>query len=252
MGARAENIFLENKPKKDFEISSHISLPNRYVFVQVSKAASSSVKWALQSLEFQRTPWNVIDVNNKFFSPHISPYQVPEKQLDDVFFSEEYKRATFVRSPYTRILSCYLHRVVAKPRSATNAAVKRLTGGRGGEDVTFDEFVELICSQSAVNQEAHWRCQAEDLCVADISYDFVGKLESINGDLPELVELLHGKAGLEWFLESTKADASPMKTGSSKLLYEYYVDHGTVQRVKNRYADDFEAFGYARNVIGDV
>ena len=144
----AEQAFLKNKPKKDFEISSHISLVNKYVFVQVSKAASSSVKWALQSLEFERTPWSVIDVNNKFFSPHISPYQVSAEELDKIFYSSEYKRATFVRNPFSRILSCYLHRVVAKPRSATNAAVMRLTGGRGGADVSFDEFVDMFANCS--------------------------------------------------------------------------------------------------------
>jgi hypothetical protein len=217
---------------------------NRYVFVQVSKAASSSVKWALQSLEFSGTPLQVIDVNNKFFSPHISPYQVSREQLDKIFFSEEYRRTTFVRNPYARILSCYLHRVVAKPRSATNAAVKRLTGGRGGEDVTFDEFIELICSQDSVDQEAHWRCQAEDLCIAHVKYDFVGKVETISQDLPELVKMLYGQCGLNWYLKGIKTDASPMKMGSTKLLKKYYVDDGALQRVRRRFYNDFEAFGY--------
>ncbi|PYE30721.1 chondroitin 4-sulfotransferase 11 [Idiomarina fontislapidosi] len=248
MVSRAEEVFLFNKPKKDFEISSHISLVNNYVFVQVSKAASSSVKWALQSLEFAKTPWQVIDVNNKFYSPHISPYQVPTQDLDRIFYSKSCKRTTFVRNPFTRLLSCYLHRVVAKPRSATNAAVKRLTGGRGGEDVSFDEFVELICSQDAIDQEAHWRCQVEDLCVTDIQYDFVGKLENINNDLADLIKVLYGEIGLEWYLKSTKADASPMKTGSSSLLLEYFVDKGTIKRVIDRYLGDFEEFGYSTDI----
>ena len=248
MSSKAEVFFLKNKPKKDFEISSHISLVNRYVFVQVSKAASSSVKWALQSLEFKKTPWKVIDVNNKFYAPHISPYQVDEGLLDDVFLTDKYKRVTFVRNPFTRILSCYLHRVVAKPRSATNAAVMRLTGGRGGGDVSFDEFVELICAQESFEQEAHWRCQTQDLCVSDINYDFIGKLENINQDILFLIELLYGKKARDWYTKSLKMDASPMKTGSSNLLKDYYKDVGTVKRVQDRYAKDFEILGYNFNI----
>ena len=244
----SEQAFLKNKPKKDFEISSHISLVNKYVFIQVSKAASSSVKWALQSLEFKRTPWDVIDVNNKFFSPHISPYQIPAAQLDEIFYSSEFKRASFVRNPFSRILSCYLHRVVAKPRSATNAALMKLTGGRGGDDVSFNEFVELICSQNAIDQEAHWRCQAEDLCSAEISYDFIGKLENINNDIISLIELLHGKEAAKWYQDSSKSDASPMKTGSSKLLHDYYSDIGTINRIKKRYEMDFEFFNYSNDI----
>jgi hypothetical protein len=244
MASRSESVFLKNKPKRDFEISSHISLVNHYVFVQVSKAASSSVKWALQSLEFKRTPWKVIDVNNKFYSPHVSPYQVPHDLLDKFFFGDGCKRVTFVRNPFSRLLSCYLHRVVAKPRSATNSALKKITGGRGGADVSFDEFVEIVCAQEALEQEAHWRCQSEDLCFDKISYDFVGKLEFLKNDLVDMLNLLYGEALTAWYFNGRNADASPMKTGSSEKLAEYYKDSVTIKRVMERYESDFISFGY--------
>jgi hypothetical protein len=243
-----EKIFLKNKPKSDFEVSCHISLFSGYVFVQVSKAASSSVKWALQSLEFERTHWRVSNVNNKFFSPHISPYQIPPALLDEVFLSDKYSKTTFVRNPFARILSCYLHRVVAKPRSATNAALMRATGGRGGEDVSFDEFVEIICSQPAHEQESHWRCQAEDLCADEIEYDFVGKVENIAEDLPALIDLLYGSSACEWYNRSKKVDASPMKTQSGELARGYYSDQKTRERLLDRYEADFAKYSYSTNI----
>jgi len=244
MTNRAEEIFLKNKGRKDYEISSHISLVNSYVFVQVSKAASSNVKWALQSLEFSSSPWGVIDVNNKFFSPHLSPFQVPSEKLEEAFFLDSFKRVAFVRNPFSRILSCYLHRVVAKPRSPTNKALKKLTGGRGGPDVPFEEFVELICTQNAVDQEAHWRCQAEDLCVEDIRYDKFGRVEEINKDLPDVIEMLYGKKAADWYLNRAASDASPMKTGSSEKVKEFYQNKKTISQIRTRFSLDFEWFGY--------
>lgn len=244
MSSRSREVFLRNKTSSDFEIGSHISLKNSYVFVQVSKAASSSVKWVLQSLEFAGSPWKPTEVNNRFLSPHVCPYQLPPAMLDEVFYGAGFKRAAFVRNPFTRLLSCYLHRVVAMPDKPTNQVVKKLTGGRGGSEVSFDEFVELICPLTALESESHWRCQAEDICFDDIDYDFVGKVEALDTDLPRLVELLYGSSGLERYHKMTAVDASPMKTGAGQLLRDYYRDRATVVRVQQRFRRDFELFGY--------
>lgn len=45
------------KPWSDVERNTHISLANNYVFFQVSKSASSTVKYYLQSYELRKTPW---------------------------------------------------------------------------------------------------------------------------------------------------------------------------------------------------
>ena len=248
MNNNIRDIILKNKSINDFEISTHISLPNKYCFTQVSKAASSSVKWALQSLECRNSPWGVIDVNNKFFSPHISPYQIDDAMLEVVLTSDDFKRATFVRNPYTRILSCYLHRVVSSPNSASNKALIKATGGRGGDDVSFDEFVDVICNQKSIEQECHWRCQSEDLCCDYINYDFIGKLENLPNDLFDLIELLYGKEGLKWYKKSKKKDASPMKTGASDLIKKYYNDVSIQNNVKDRFSKDFELFGYSEDI----
>lgn len=247
MNSKIKEIFVKKKPVKDFEISTHISLTNKYVFVQISKAASSNVKWTLQSLECKHSPWKVIDVNNKFFSPHISPYQITNEMLEGVFNSEEYKRVTFVRNPYSRILSCYLHRIVAEPESPSNKTLMKMTEGRVGADVSFDEFVEIICGQSSYEQEAHWRCQSEDICFDSVSYDLVGKLENLQSDLLSCVEMLYGKRGKEWFLNSQKKDASEMKTGASELVKQYY-NNFTMNKVRKRFSVDFSNFKYSQNI----
>ncbi|WP_226645158.1 sulfotransferase family protein [Microbulbifer variabilis] len=239
-------IFENNKPRKDFEISTHISLKNKYVFVQISKAASSNVKSLIQAAEFHGTPWNVTNVNDKWYSPHISPFQISDEFLGEIFEKgSDFKITTFVRNPFSRLLSCYLHRIVAQPESPSNKVLKRLTGGRGGRDVTFNEFIEIICSQNSVDQEAHWRCQSDDLAVDHIKYDFIGKLENIDHDLGELLSLIYNKEIAHQLIKKVKLDMSPMKTNSSERLLEYYSDKSTVDCVLNRYEKDFLQFNYS-------
>lgn len=235
-------IFSRNKTDADFQVSTHISLKNKYAFIQVSKSASSSVKWSLQTLELKSTNWKVINVNNKLCSPHISPFQLENSALNELFFSKNFKKVSFVRNPFSRLLSCYLHRIVARPNSASNRFLMKLTGGRGGEDVSFDEFIEIICSQKSKDQEAHWRCQADELCIDKIDYDFIGKVESIEADLPVLLKMLYGD---KTQLTSEITDASPMKTGTSQKLFKFYNDKATVSRVVERYKADFDSFNYS-------
>lgn len=249
MSSKARSIFLKNKPHRDFEISSHISMKNDYVFVQISKAASSSVKWALQSLEFKDTPWKLIDVNNKFYSPHLSPYQLKNEIVDDIFFSTKYKRFSFVRNPYTRLLSCYLHRIIGEPTSVSNKELKKLTGGRGGDQVSFAEFIEIISSQDSKSQEAHWRRQSDDLSIDEIKYDFIGKLENIDNDLSKMLEMIYSAENMIWLDGIKKVDASPMKTGSSEKVKQYYKDEKIVRLIQDSFGKDFEVFGYSESII---
>ena len=236
---------LKLKPYNDFEIATHISLKNKYVFFQVGKAASSNVKWVLQSLELRSTPWKrPRDVHDKFQSPHLSPFQLDGDTLIDAFFSDSYKRFAFVRNPFTRILSCYLHRIVGAERSGSNKKLKDLTGGRGGGEVSFDEFVEIIYAQDSYDQDEHWRCQSDDLAVEHVHYDFIGKVENYVNDIEAVVSDIYGSKGLRWLQRRPNVDSSPMKTGAVEKLRRYYRDEGTVSRLLRRYEPDFVRFGY--------
>lgn len=105
----------ESKSRHELELGLHISLKFSYVFVQVSKAASSTIKYYLQTKEFEGTRFSVQDVNNNYLSPLLSPFQLRDDQLYQILQSNQIRRVTFVRNPFSRLLSCYLDRIVARP-----------------------------------------------------------------------------------------------------------------------------------------
>ncbi|PSL00397.1 sulfotransferase family protein [Haloactinopolyspora alba] len=233
---------LERKTAADWERSTYISLKNRYVFLRVGKAASSTVTQHLERVESEGSPFTVGNPNRRDTSPHLLPFQLPADQVADIMESPDWKRVTFVRNPFTRTLSCYLHRVVATPRSPTARAFRRVSGDKGTP--TFARFVEVICQQPSVEMERHWRCQADEVLDGLIELDFVGRQEHLDRDVPELSNVLFGR---QVFEDSVDVDKSPKPTGASTKLGEHYTDKLAAMLVE-RYERDFELFGYSTDL----
>ena len=107
--------FIENvtsiKPKNDFLNHTYISLRNNYVYLAVGKAANSTVKHHLYELEYAGTRFKTKSLHDRQSSPLLSPFQLTDELLEDVFTSSKYFRFSLVRNPYTRLLSCYLDRM---------------------------------------------------------------------------------------------------------------------------------------------
>lgn len=226
----------EFKTYREFDINTHISLKNKYVFFQISKSASSSVKYILQQVEVKGTGRKVINVNDRYLSPHICPSQLDAEGLNNVLFNNEYKKITFVRNPYSRVLSCYLHRILSDKKSASNRVISRYTKGRDPFSIDFSEFVSIICNQTSKEQESHWRVQSDDVFFDKLNFDFVGKVESLDEDLKKMCGLLNCD-----FLQGK--DKSPKKTSAKEKIREYYNDK-LAYLIYERYKKDFENFGY--------
>ena len=232
------------KPWDDIERSTHISLRNKYIYFQVSKAASSTVKHYLQLGELMGTPWqgNVVNVNKKYMSPHLSPFQLEEGGFYRILHSKEYKKITFVRNPYTRLLSCYLHRIVGQPSSKSARVLRSQMKIKDISMVSFSDFICFICGQDSPDMESHWRVQYDEALGAVTDFDFVGKLEYLATDIRAMLGLLYGTC--EGFGLDDKENKSPMVTGASSKLHRYYTDN-LVSLVAKRYKMDFYSFGYS-------
>lgn len=233
--------FVRCKNFREFDVNTHISLKNRYIYFQISKAASSTVKYYLQNLEVKGTGRKVINVNDRNLSPHVWPSQLREADFYEMINSSSWKKIAFVRNPYARLLSCYLHRVVGDLKSASNKVLSKYTGGRIGSDVSFEEFVKIVCSQETASQEAHWRVQSEDIYFHLIpKFDCIGKVENLETDICKMLTLLTGKS----VQISLDVDKSPATTKASIKLREYYTED-LRKIVFDRYRLDFDNFGYS-------
>lgn len=228
------------KPKADFLNHTYISLRHGYMYAAVGKAANSTVKHHLYELEYAGTRFKTKSVHDRQSAPLLSPFQLPDDLMDEVFTSPKYFRFSVVRNPYTRILSCYLDRIVPAD-SAPYRQLMQTLKRPAGEKIGFAEFVRAICQQKPFDQNNHWRLQVAEIGLAQIAYDFIGKQETFAEDMARIWSRVAGARPAPDFAAENKA---PSITSAEKRLDEFYTSE-LVALVRNAYRDDFEAFGYS-------
>ncbi|UYG01955.1 sulfotransferase family protein [Halomonas sp. LR3S48] len=230
------------KPWEDVELNTHISLGKSYIYFQVSKTASSTIKYYLQQAELERAPWKkVLNVNDKQVSPHLSPYQLSEEIFNSTINSHKVKKVTFVRNPYSRLLSCYLHRIVGQKNSRSAKWLARYMKRSDISNLSFEEFITVICSQNSFDMESHWRVQYDEALCSYFNFNFIGKQETLKKDVKLMLDLLYEEHERPKAFEDI--NESPMSTGATNKLREYYTD-ALMSKVVDRYKNDFHFFGY--------
>ena len=230
----------------DFENNTNISLRNRYVYFAVDKVANSSIKNSLFDIEYGPVGKKTVTLYDKRSSPLLSPYQLPPDLLREVLNSGNYFRFAFVRNPYSRLLSCYLDRILtasSKPRRQLNAFLK--SRGEVIEDVSFESFIRAICAQTSNTQNSHWRVQADDILYGDVEFDFIGKFERLWQDMAIASSRIWGELRPE--MANKDVNKSPRATNAGAKLREFYTPE-LAALVSERFAADFDAFEYERDI----
>jgi len=231
------------KPYRDFVDHSYISLPNKYFFHTIGKAANSSLKAIFYDYELKRIHWKSPSVHDRIASPLLSPFQLSEIELEKVFFGNDFTRFLFVRNPYSRLLSCFLDRI----KDTSSRPYQQLclyTGNDFSHGFTFGEFIVAICSQTDFQQNNHWRLMYADALCSIIPYNFIGKQENFSSDISKLLKVL----GLESIhLNLTDRSHSPATTNSESKFSQYWTKE-LISLVSNRYKEDFDFFGYEYSI----
>jgi hypothetical protein len=228
-------------PPENFNFSVHISLKNRFIYVETPKVACSTMKLSLISFELEyEFP---IDFDNSGYihlrdwSPLLSPKQV-------VSFSRllqlPFLRFCFIRNPFTRVLSAYLDKI--QRRTLQKKKWCSLFGDRDqSRPVTFEEFLSCIARQPVGAMDSHWRPQYFQTFQENFSYDFVGRFETFAQDFVALSHLFPPPHNLVMRHEANH------KTNASARLYDLYSNH-TEQLVREIYQDDFRHFNYSMSL----
>lgn len=239
------NALCAVKNMRDLDISTHISLKNDYIYFQVSKSASSTVKYYLQEYEVRGTKRKVMDVNNRNLSPHIWPSQLKEENFLELLSSPKIRKVTFVRNPFSRLLSCYLHRIKESPDSPSVKNIKRFTKNRFDASLSFSDFIHIVCDQKSIEQDSHWRVQADEVFYDLIpDWSFIGRVEEIGKDLPQLMAILGAEISDQ---SGHLQDFSPSITKANNKLAGFYT-LDLQSKVVERYKSDFDNFGYSTSI----
>ena len=146
-----------------------------------------------------------------------------------------------MRNSFSRLLSCYLDRIVGRYNTRPRRQLNRLLGTTLTDEVTFDQFIKAICEQESVKMNDHWRDQYSSLLRGRVKFDFIGRFENIADDLRTVFQATIPHSDLYRRVE--KQNKSPQTTSASNLLSQFYSDELT-SFVAERYAKDFEVYGY--------
>ena len=235
---------------RSVNMHTHISLVNRYVYVEVPKAGCGTMKATLGGMEAARmNPGLVQRVqeaphNRLAATPFVKPFQLPPDLLEQVFTSRDYRRFTVVREPASRLLSGFIEKIgqgLKQSVPIVDALRERTGRDIPPADITLDEFLDVISAQESRHQDPHWRRQADHLGLGIVDYDAVIHLEELDASWGRIADLT-STPGLqeEFFCKNS--------TGARNRMQDYYTP-ALLDRVAEVYARDYEALAYPRPVL---
>lgn len=191
-----------------------------FFYNRIPKAANSTVVTNLALLKFG---WEIPSrAAKKMFRTPSALNSREVSQFSSLF------RFTVVRNPYTRTLSAYLDKVERRAL-------------RDNKESSFRDFLYTL-QKGQLYSNAHWAPQRALLLLPADQFDFIGKVESIDTDLPFIKEKIQGKRPEKPFKSFLNNS-----TGASRKLASYY-DTETAQLVRSLYRDDFDTFGYPEDL----
>jgi hypothetical protein len=245
------NIFFKKLEKitegktnaESLNYATHISLKHKYIFIETPKVACSTIKISLQRLELEKESFNrdrFEDVHVREFSPLLQLTQLPD--FEEYLERNDFFKFCFVRNPYSRLLSCYLDKILNPTVFKEKESVLAFMGLNINDidyPISFGDFVSVIEKQSLLEMDYHWRPQTYLTCQSTIKYDFIGKLENFENDFN------HASKYISPELDKYYSPEVRHQTGANKRLQKYY-DDDLFERVYNIYEVDFVNFSYTK------
>ena len=220
---------------KDIDYLINISEKYHYIYFETPKVGCSTIKKTLQLLEVD-DPSTLPDwVHDKDKSPLKSPLNL-EKGFDK-YLQGDYYKFSFVRNPYTRILSCYLDKILGPER------YKRIPplGFASDDIITFEAFLRAVKKQSVSEMDVHWMPQYILLGSDNIKLDFIGKQESFTEDLNTVLSnIINDRVNRLEIINEI-----PHAVGANARLNEYLTPQA-IELINDIYDVDFRRYGYQK------
>lgn len=166
----------------------------------------------------------------------IAKYQVPASQSGLIWY-RGYRRFTFVRNPYDRLLSLWASNLRdSPPRYAQyRKDLAKYYPGMDFSGIPFADFVRFVCGLEDADSEKHFVSQSALL--GKWRMDFVGRFETYAVSCAELVRAF-GLPGDSLALLGVRNNP-----GAHRRYTEYY-DDALRRLMERRYARDLERWNY--------
>lgn len=222
----------------DVDYTIFVSDKYRLIYVATAKAGCSTIKHTLMQAELERDDVRFASMDD-VHDRAIHPLSSPSRQADFAanLADPSYLKFTFVRDPYSRLLSLYLDKLVRRGDGYFREQVERGLELAAGQTPTFAEFAALVGDVGPDRFDTHTAQLTTRTLLDVISYDEVGRFESFERDLERILALRSVDFARFYYSEQRHSSSAGAR------LAEFY-DAATAERVRALYASDFEAFGY--------
>lgn len=176
-----------------------------------------------------------------------------------LFNRTDWVKGMLVRDPISRLLSGYRSKIVDLSQFS------RVPGGwNDTKPPSFEEFIDRLTQLNSLDElDPHFRSQSSLCGVRKLPYDFVGHYEHREEDVKGFLQSLElwktiGESG--WGLDGHKAIYSqdeqiirksklkPVTHADSKSTLQKYYTRDLVKTVMKLYHEDFDRFGFSKNV----
>lgn len=215
--------------RERFNTAVFISPKRDFLFTKNEKCGSNTARMTLQHLAAAGPlPANFRDVN-RWTAPMLLPSDLKLRRVEDLNGMIPFRFA-IVRNPYARMLSCYLSKFIGRPKPNLGKRLGTETA------LTFPDFVARVCRQTPLEMDPHWRVQYFNIYCDRLSYDRFVKFENYEDEFNELMLRFFGRTGIH-----------SVRKGAARAelkLADYYTAE-LAQTVGQKYALDFETFGYS-------
>ncbi len=227
--------------------STFVSIPHRYMYFEVLKAASTQIIGFLRTVENappiklfldgQRETRRYQFIHGRQNVPLPSLADLPDRVQREVLESRDFLRITVVRNPYTRLASAWTNKIfLCEPQGI--AVYLQIRGSLPGFNkkcpISFEEFVCYLESKCDLSTcDPHWRRQVDHTFFSALNFSCVARVEQLQDSLRAFAKHL----GL------SKPLISDSKNESLRVTTTSYSEE-LAQRVYSLYRSDFEVLGY--------
>lgn len=223
----------------------------KVLFVPTPKVACTTIKWALASAEstlssgISLSPEPTTDLTIHDPSVHGMGVLglVSEDERREAFTSPDWIRFCVTRSPYERIVSAWLNRVVFGLPSPLSPPMGEQFGSDRDYGIAFRRFVRRLSNDPVVLADTHFSAQGDLLEIDTMPYTHVLDLAGLNDFLV--------------FLRSSGPHRERIVLGQSRnpsprLDVERLYDSETAAIVDRVCASDFRRFSYPTRGFADI
>ena len=178
----------------------HASKEKKFIWFRVFKVASGTIRGVLKSQVSDLTQSRPAKISSEY---------------------KKYFKFAFVRNPWSRVLSCYFHKILTKKSKEFEACFEK----------DFDFFVDYISKIDLSTANAHIKLQTKLIPIHQC--DFIGKMENL-------------AEGLQYVCDQIGIEMQELghRHQTDHAHYSTYYTPRTRQIIARLYREDIETFGY--------